>query len=61
MTRWEELDPEPGMLEGAIADTAAGDEYGDAEDEVAVGEASVLDDVVRAEDAGEVDEIVLEE
>jgi hypothetical protein len=48
------------MLGGAIAGTAASDEYGDAEDEASA-EATALEDVVHAEEAGEVDEIALDE
>lgn len=48
------------MLGGAIAGTAASDEYGDAEDAAGVA-ATALDDVVQAEEAGEVDEIALDE
>jgi hypothetical protein len=50
------------VLEGAIKGTAASDEYGDAEG--LAGEADVvtaLEDVVIAEEVGEVDEISLEE
>lgn len=50
------------LLAGAIAGTAASDVYGDAEDEVAEAEEpTALEDVVLAEEAGEVDEISLEE
>jgi hypothetical protein len=49
------------MLGGAIAGTAASDEYGDAQDQLVADEMTPLDDVVVAEEAGEVDEISLEE
>ena len=50
------------MLGGAIAGTAASDAYGEAEGEgVKAEKPSALEDVVRAEEAGEVDEISLEE
>lgn len=49
------------LLRGAIAGTAASDEYGDAEGEAAAADTSALDDVVQAEAVGEVDEISLEE
>lgn len=48
------------MLGGAIAGTAASDEYGDAEDEAGAA-ATALDDVVEAEESGEVDQIALDE
>jgi hypothetical protein len=50
------------LLTGAIAGTAASDAYGDAEDEVAEPEQpTALEDVVLAEEAGEIDEMSLEE
>jgi hypothetical protein len=49
------------LISGSIQDTAASDEYGPAEGEEVPTEASVLDDVVAAEVAGEVDEISLAE
>lgn len=50
------------MLAGAIGGTAASDAYGDAEDEIAEAEEpTALEDVVLAEEAGEIDEISLEE
>jgi hypothetical protein len=48
------------ILSGAIAGTAASDEYGDAEDVVAA-QVTALEDVVHAEESGEVDQISLEE
>jgi hypothetical protein len=51
-----------GLLAGAIAGTAASDAYGDAEDQIEEAEEpTALEDVVLAEEAGEVDEISLEE
>ncbi len=50
------------LLSGAIAGTAASDAYGDAEDEVTEAEESTaLEDVVLAEESGDIDEIALEE
>lgn len=50
------------LLAGAIAGTAASDAYGDAEGEVAEAEApTALEDVVLAEESGEIDDIALEE
>ncbi len=50
------------LLDGAIAGTAASDEYGVAEGVADEGVAvTALEDVVIAEEAGEVDEIALEE
>jgi hypothetical protein len=50
------------ILAGAIAGTAASDVYGDAEDEPAdSSEVTPLEDVVQAEEAGEIDEVAFEE
>jgi hypothetical protein len=49
------------MLTGAIAGTAASDEYGEAEGGLAVAVTTALEDVVQAEAAGEVDETALDE
>ena len=49
------------MLGDAIANTAASDEYGAAEDEPIIGQPTPLDDVVEAEMVGRVDEMSLEE
>lgn len=50
------------LLAGAIAETAASDTYGEAENEESTPERMTpLEDVVRAEEAGEIDEISLEE
>jgi hypothetical protein len=50
------------VLDGAIAGTAASDAYGEAEaDGAADADVTVLDDVVTAQQAGEVDELALDE